>query len=45
MINLDEIPNIERIELFRTIAEPIREYFHDPINVEKFNDWLKDNKI
>ena len=45
MIDLNQIPNIERIELFRAITEPVREYFHDPINVEKLNDWLKNNKI
>ena len=43
MINLDNIPNIQRIELFKAIAEPVREYFHNPINVEKFEEWKKKN--
>ena len=43
MINLDEIPNIQRIELYKTIAEPVREYFHNPINIKKFEEWKKKN--
>ena len=41
MVDLNSIPHVERAELMRAIAEPVREYFHDPVNAEKFQVWLE----
>ena len=40
MIDFELIPQIEKVELMKAIAEPVREYFHDPVNAEKFQVWL-----
>lgn len=44
MIDLDLIPEVDKIKLLKSIAEPVREYFHNPVNLEKFQVWL-DNQI
>ena len=40
MVDLNSIPQIERAELMKAIAEPVREYYRDPVNAEKFQAWL-----
>ena len=44
MVDFDLIPNIQRIELFKAVAEPVKEFYRNPINVEKFNAWVNEKK-
>lgn len=43
MIDFNLIPNLEKIQLAKSLIGPVQEYYRDPINVEKFQVW-KDNK-
>ena len=45
MIDFNLIPHIERAELMKAIANPVREYFHDPVNAEKFQAWLDEKNL
>lgn len=45
MVDFEAIPRIERAELLKAIAAPVREYFHEPVNAEKFQVWLKKENL
>lgn len=44
MVDFELIPHLQRAELLKAIAAPVREYFHEPVNAEKFQAWLKKEK-
>lgn len=44
MVDFNLIPNIQKIELFKAVAEPAKEFYRNPLNVEKFNAWLNEQK-
>ena len=42
MIDINQIPNIEKAELMRIIANQVREHFQEEENQEKFKTWKQE---
>ena len=41
MVDFETIPNIERVDFIKAIAEQVQEYFSDPANAEKYETQKK----
>ena len=41
MVDFETIPNIERVDFIKAIADQVREYFHNPANAEKYETLIK----
>ncbi len=41
MVDFETIPNAERVDLLKTIAEQVNEYFQNPNNEEKNQTQIK----
>lgn len=44
MVDFETIPNNERVNFLKAIAEQVHKYFSDPANAEKYETHKKENK-
>ena len=41
MVDFETIPNIERVDFLKAIAEQVHKYYSDPANTEKYETHKK----
>ncbi len=41
MVDFESIPNTEKVDLLRTIAEQVNKYYNDPANSEENQSQIK----